>query len=243
MPKKNHRPTVAVRKKIEEQKLAQKQARRLAFWQQYKKQILIGAAVAVAAIILLAVAIDYFYMPTGSLRTFMGKPTITDETSLVRGMDGHYFELGKMTTPEGYQAADYGMDMTSDPYENYFYYVADDENAAINNVFVSGVENRNGADMVTSLLNSGVYTTYSEAKDAEVGGHKVNYLYTTAPVYDENGNVSEKSYCMLIMYVDTIRHSTMLVSCSSSHLTEDLIPTEEAMLAEAESILSCLQVP
>lgn len=243
MPKKNHRPTAAARKKVEEQKLAQKQAKRLAIWQQYKKQIIIGAAAAIAAIIVLALAIDFFYMPAGSLRTFMGKPTITDETSLVRGMNGHYFELAKMSAPEGYAPADYGVDMTQDPYENFFYFVAEDDTRAIKDVYVSGVEGRTGADMVASLSSSGVYETCSEPREAEIAGHKVNYLYATSPTYDENGQPAEESFAMLIMYADTIRNSSVLLSCTSAQATPDLLPTEEALVADAEQILASLQLP
>ena len=243
MPKKNYRPTASARKKVEEQKLAQKQAKRLAIWQQYKKQIIIGAAAAVAAIILLILAIDFFYMPAGSLRTFMGKPSITDETSIVRGMNGHYFELGKMSAPEGYAPADYGVDMTQDPYENFFYFVAEDESRAINNVYVAGVEERTGAEMVASLATSGVYATCTEPREAEIAGHKVNYIYATSPTYDENGQPAEESFAMLIVYADTIRNSTILLSCTSSQATPDLLPTEETLVAEAEQILAALQLP
>ena len=243
MAKKNYRPTAAARKKVEEQKLAEKQAKRLAFWQQYKKQIIIGAAAAVAAIILLVLAIDFFYMPAGSLRTFMGKPSDVSETAIVRGIGKHYYELGNMTTPEGYASADYGMDMTSDPYENFFYYETEDESRAVNNVYVCGVEEKTGADMVATLAGAGIYETVSEARQVEIAGKKVDYIYATSSVYDENSQPTDMAYSMLICYADTIRNSTVLVNCSSAQVLKDQIPTEEALLAEAEVILGNLQLP
>jgi len=243
MAKKNSRPTAAARKKVEEQKLAQKQAKRLAFWQQYKKQIIIGAAAAVVAIILLVLAIDFFYMPSGSLRTFMGKPSDVSETAIVRGIGKHYYELGNMTAPEGYAPADYGMTVSSDPYENYFYFETEDETRAVNNIYVCGVEEKSGADMVAMLAGSGVYNTVSEARQAEIAGKKVDYLYATSPVYDENGETTENSYAMLICYADTIRNSSVLVNCSSAQIPTEQLPTEETMLAEVEVILGNLQMP
>ena len=243
MAKKNYRPTAAARKKVEEQKQAAKQAKRLAIWQQYKKQIIIGAVAAVVAIVLLILAIDFFYMLAGSLRTFMGKPSDITETSIVRGIGKHYYELGNMTAPEGYAPADYGMELSSDPYETYFYYETEDKTRAINNIYVSGVENKKGKDMLDVLSTSGLYETVNQKEDVQMAGHTVNYLYATSPAYGENSQPTGEYYSMLIIYADTIADSTVLLNCTSAlHLPEEL-PTEEAMLAEAEVLLASLQLP
>ena len=88
-----------------------------------------------------------------------------------------------------------------------------------------------------------MYETCTEPREAEIAGHKVNYIYATSPMYDENGQPADESFAMLIMYADTIRNSTILVSCTSAQATDDLLPTEETLAAEAEQILSCLQLP
>lgn len=243
MAKKNYRPSAAARKKVEEQKLAEKQAKRLAIWQQYKKQIIIGAVAAIVAIVLLILAIDFFYMPAGSLRTFMGKPSDISENAIVRGIGKHYYELGQVTAPEGYAPADYGMELSSDPYENYFYYETEDETRAVNNIYVSGVENKNGKEMLDVLSGSGLYETVSQKTDVELGGHKVNYLYATSPAYGEDSQPTGEYYSMLIVYADTVAHSSVLFNCTSAlHLPEEL-PTEEAMVAEADVLLASLQLP
>ena len=242
MAKKNYRPTAAARKKVEEKRLAEKQAKRLAIWQQYKKQIIIGAMAAVVAIVLLILAIDYFYVPAGSLRTFMGNPLGGDETSIIREMDGHYYEFGKMTQPEGYEAADYGMELSDDPNETYFYYKTTDESSAINNVYVCGVENRTGSDMLTNLTGSGLYESFTEPQKKEIGGVEVDSIYTRTALTDQEGNPTGEYYATLVMYADTIADSTILINCGSLQVTEDLLPTEEAMYAEAEKILSCLSL-
>ena len=243
MAKKNYRPSAAARKKVEEQKYAEKQAKRLAIWQQYKKQIIIGAVAAVVAIILLILAIDFFYMPAGSLRTFMGKPSDISETSIMRGIGKHYYELGNMTTPEGYAPADYGMELSSDPYESYFYYETEDETRAINNVYVSGVEGKSGKDMLSVLGSSGLYETMVQKEDAQIAGHTVDYLYATSAAYGDDSQPTGEYYSMLIIYADTIANSTVLVNCTSSQVLPERLPTEEALLAEAEGILASLQLP
>lgn len=243
MAKKNYRPTAAARKKVEEKRLAQKQAKRLAIWQQYKKQIIIAAVAVVAAIIVLALAIDYFYVPSGSLRTFLGKPEGIDETSVVREMNGNYYEFARMTTPEGYEVADYGMELSDDPNERYLYFETADEARAINNVYVCGVEDRTGSEMLSTLSTSGIYTNFTEPQKKTIGGVEVDCMYTCTELSDEEGNPSGEFYASLIMYADTIKDSTVLVNCSSSRVPEEELPTEEAMYAEIEAILSCLTMP
>lgn len=243
MAKKNARPTMSARKKVEEKKLAEKQAKRLAFWQQYKKQIILGTVAAIVAIVALVLLVDYVYMPSGSIRTFLGKPLGGDETSIVREMNGHYFEFAKMEQPEGYEVADYGMQLSQDPEEKYRYFETADEARAIKSVYVSGVEERQGTEMLDSLSGMGLYTVFNGPTTAEIGGKTVYYAYTDTALKDENGVETGDHYASLIAYVDTIRDSSVLVSCGSAQVAAELLPTEEAMVAELEGILSSLQLP
>ncbi len=239
MAKKNYRPTAAQRKKVADKQLAEKLAKRREIWQKHQKQIIAGAVIAVVAIIVLALAIDYFYVPAGATRTFLGSPIGLSENALVRNIENRYYEFGYVNAPEGYAAADYGMDMTSDPHETFFYFETADESRAVNNVYVSGVENRKAADMVSMLTTSGLYNTITEGKTVEIGGKEVSYVYTQSPISDE---ADAPYFSSLVMYVDTIADSCVLVTCSSAHMAQADLPTEEAMLAETEVIFSALTI-
>ena len=78
---------------------------------------------------------------------------------------------------------------------------------------------------------------------AEIGGKTVYYAYTDTALKDENGVETGDHYASLIAYVDTIRDSSVLVSCGSAQVAAELLPTEEAMVAELEGILNSLQLP
>ena len=45
------------------------------------------------------------------------------------------------------------------------------------------------------------------------------------------------------MYADTVKDSCVLINCTSGHLTQDQLPDEAAMLAEAEKLVACLKLP
>ncbi len=243
MAKKNARPTMSARKKVEEKKLVEKQAKRLAFWQQYKKQIIIGAAALVVAIVALVILIDFCYVPKGSVRTFMGKPQNVTENMILREMDGHYFQFATMEQPEGYEVADYGMQLSNDPAEQYRYFETADDTRAVKSVYVCGVEDRQGSEMLDSLSGMGLYKVFNGPTTAEIGGKTVHYAYTATALMDENGAETGEHFASLIAYIDTIRDSSVLVNCGTAQVAEELLPTEEAMVAELEGILNSLQLP
>ena len=55
--------------------------------------------------------------------------------------------MGEFTAPEGY-TLDPDYNVSSDSLEQNFYFTANDENALIQSVYVSGVRNRGAAEMV-----------------------------------------------------------------------------------------------
>lgn len=241
MAKKNNRPSMAARKKVEEKLLAEKLAKRRAFFEKYKKQLLIAAAAAVAAILVIALAWDFFYVPNGSLRTFMGEVQGIQPNSLVRNIDGLYYEVGRMDAPEGYVAADYGVEMNLDKKEQNLYFENTVEGAAVSNVYVAAVANRTGSDMVKLLSQSGMYEVAVEGLDVQVGDHTVNYVYCQNPANLEEEN-PEEYYAMLVAYVDNGKGACIMVNATSANALKDALPTEEAMAAELEVILESLTI-
>lgn len=239
MAKKNTRPNLAARKSASKKAEERKLAARKAFWKSNQKQILIIGAIALAVIIVLSLAIDYLYVPSGSVRDFMGNPIGIKENALIREMDGRYYEYGTMDQPAGFQAADYGVSMTSDENETLFYYEAAEEGKAVNSVYVIGVKDRGAQEMLESISATLTYEEQSENKQAVIGGHDVHYFYAKGV---QSENEADLQAATITAYVDTIKDSCILVSLNSAEGAKDTLPTEEAMLAEAESIFSALQV-
>jgi len=236
MAKKNYRPHHSNRKLHEEKK----QAQRRAFYQKYKKQIWIGAAAAVAAVLLIALAIDFFYVPAGALRTVMGKVQGVQPNSIVREMDGNYYEMGKMDPPAGFHPAEFGVEMTKNEQDQNLYFENEDASSPINNVYVSGVTKRTGTEMLEMLQTSYNYDVQTEPKAADIAGHKVNYMYVQCPT---DSNNPTEYFAALIMYVDTLHDSSVMLRCSSAYLPLEELPAEEEMLSQTEGIFSALKLP
>jgi len=239
MAKKNSRPNLAARKsaskKAEELKIAQQKA----YWKANKKKILTIAAIAVAAIVLLSIAIDYLYVPSNTIRTFMGKPIDVKENALIREMDGHYYEFGTVDQPAGYEVDTEAMNLLSDETESAFNFVAAEEGKAIKNVYVVGVEKRTAADMVSSIALTFNYEDQTETKVETIGGHEVHYFYGKSIPDSDNEDIYAAS---ITSYIDAFEGSSVLVSLTSERGAIDELPTVEEMLAEADAIYSCVKV-
>lgn len=219
-----------------------KRAQRKAFYDQHRKTILITAVSAIVALILIVLAVDYFYVSEGAMRTFLGNLCGVEDSMVIREVNGNYYELARMETPEGYQPEAYVSAFTADDREQLLYFVAEDDSRLINNVYVAGVKEKKGADMVAELTasSSAYYAMVSDPKSAQIGGYDVNYFFAHT-LYSSS---EEDQYsALLVMYVDTVQNSTVLVNCATSAMAEADLPTEEAMLAEAEIILSGLTLP
>ena len=240
MAKKYQRRThVAVRKKQEEEK---KLAKRRAFYREHKKQLIIAAIAAVLLIVAIVLAVDYFYAPGGSMRIFMGNLLGVQENSVIRNLgttrSPRYYTFGTFDAPEGY-TSDPSFYQASDTKEQNFYYVADDENAVIENIYVTGVKNRTGESMVEEVGGSGMYAFMSEKRTAEIAGNTYNYLYALS----NNSDDDSIFWATLIMYVDTVQDSSILVNLSSPRGAENEVPDEGTMLQAAEPILAGVKVP
>jgi len=233
MAKKNSRPNLAARKsaskKAEEKKIAQQKA----YWEAHKKQILIIAAVAVAAIVLLSLAIDYFYVPSNTVRSFMGNLIDVKENALIREIDDRYYELGTVEIPAGYAPSDYDMSILSDENETFFYYEATEEGKAIDNAYIVGVKDRKAADMLEMISGSFNYEEQTENTQVSIGGHDVHYFYAKSL---QNETVPDVYIATITSYIDTIKDSCVLVSLTSPAGAIDELPTVEEMMAEAEAV-------
>ena len=236
MAKKNYHPRRSIRKIREEKKVAERRA----FYQQNKKKIWTGIAAVIVAVILLIFAVDVFYVPAGALRTVMGKVQGVEANSIVREIDGNFYELAEIDIPAGYEPADYGVQMSQNPQDQSLYFVTEDASNPINNVYVSGVVKRTGEEMLKILQTAFGYDVQTEPKATEIAGHKVNYMYAQSPVDSAN---PVEHYAALVMYVDTIQNSSVMLNLSSAAMKAEELPSEEEMLGCTEGIFSALKLP
>ena len=239
MAKKSSRPNLAARKSASKKAEARKIAQQKAFWEAHKKQIITIGSIALAAIVALALIIDYCYVPANTVRSFMGSLVGKKDNALVREIDGLYYEFGTVETPEGYEVADFGTHMTGDENETHFYYVSTDESKAVNTVYTIGVKERTATDMIDLISGSFNNVEQSENRAAQIGGHEVHYFYAKAL---ENEEVADVYIATMTCYIDTIQGSSVLVSLTSNASALETLPTEEAMLADAEGIFASLTV-
>ena len=239
MAKKNSRPNLAARKSASKKAEARKLAQQHAFWEANKKQIITIGSIVLAAIIALALIIDYCYVPANTVRTFMGNLVGMKDNALVREIDGLYYEFGTVETPEGYEAADFGSDMTGDENETNFYFVATDDAKVVKTVYTIGVKERDAASMIETVAGSFNYTEQSENRVAQIGGHDVHYFYAKGL---QNEEVADVYIATMTCYVDTIEGSCVLFSLTSDAGALETLPTEEAMLADAEGIFASLTI-
>lgn len=239
MAKKNSRPNLAARKSASKKAEEKKLAARKAYWEVNKKQILTIGAVALAAILVLAMAIDFFYVPAHTVRSFMGNLIGVKDNTLLRKLDGNYYEFATVETPAGYAPAENDLAILDDQHETYFYYEAAEEGKAVNSVYTIGVKERDAASMIEMVSGSFNYEVQTENKQVQIGGHDVHYFYSKGLESEENPDIY---IATMTCYVDSVKDSCVLVSLASKEGAMEELPSEEAMLADAEGIFSALQI-
>lgn len=236
------RTHVSIRKKKEEEA---KLAKRRAFYLKNKQTILIAIGALAVIILLGSLVLDYFYAPGGSMKVFMGNLIGKTEDALIVDFDandrGRYFNMGEMKTPEGYDRGPYEMYQEGDPNEQRFQFTAQDAARPCQSVYVTGVANKTGEEMLTTLRSYGLYEAAEEDVVTEIAGHKVRYMYSIGnPSSEENTDVYS---VMLILYVDVLDGSTVAFNFNSAHCAQADLPTEEAMLQDVEAFLACYTKP
>lgn len=234
------RTHISVRKKREEEA---RRSKRRAFWEKRRKTILIAAVILAAVIAGAWTAIDYFDTPGGSMRYFAGKLVDKQPDQIIQNLgttkSPRYYCYGAMQSPEGYtlDPDSYAASSTKGEEQNFFFN-ADDENALIQEVYVTGIDGKTSLQMVEDVAGNTMLAKEIVARDsAEIEGHTVNFL-----CYCMESSTKDGWLTTLVMYEDSIRDGCVLVSCTSGKLPKDQLPTAEQMLAAAQPMLACLTV-
>lgn len=238
--------------KRNQQKIADAKAKQKnkEFIEKYGKQILIGVAAAIVLIVAIWLGCKWFVGPGGSIPNWFGTLRNVEADWIIADTSSNstpkYFKLGEYTAPEGY-TLDASASSTGDLSQAQ-YYTANDENAAVQTMYVSGVGGVSANEQASTVTL--FYPDNSGVKQATIAGHDVQYVYITSinTEYDEQGNVVEVPEeeqvggSMLAMYVDSVQDSCVLMSLQSAELPKAEIPTEETLLAAAEPLFANLTV-
>ena len=247
--KHQQRAHVSVRKKQEQE---QKQQQRKEYLKKNKKKICILAVLAVIIIAGAILMIDYFGGPKGAMKVFMGKVQDVAENSVVANLGTPekpaYYTVAWFTPVEGY-TADHEFFVLQDTNEQRLMYRADSEDAMINTISLSGIRQKKAAEYVEQLYgmgtSMGIYSTCSEAKERDIAGHHVHYLYaTTDNTYadPETGIIPDETTATLITYSDTVAGGCIYVGLTSRAYPKNQVPTEEMLLLEAEEFFTHVEM-
>ena len=247
----NYRAEQARRKNAEKAEQKRKAAERRELWNKHGKQIIIIAVAAVAALVLIWLGCKWFIGPGGSIPNFFGTLRGVESDWVVANTGTtskpRYYKMAEFSTPEGY-TLDPEYDLSSDKLAQTLYFTADDENALVQTIYVSGVTGYTAADQLTRVLDYGFFKDASEAIAGTLGGHEVQYAYMLCPT-DTDEESAEKpdternGYASVCIYVDSVQDSCVLVMLNSATATLAEAPSREALVAEAEALLSHLTLP
>ena len=247
----NYRAEQARRKNAEKAEQKRKAAERRELWNKHGKQMIIIAIAAAAALVLIWLGCKWFIGPGGSIPNFFGTLRGVESDWVVANTGTsskpRYYKMAEFSTPEGY-TLDPEYDLSSDKLAQTLYFTADDENALVQTIYVSGVTGYTAADQLTRVLDYGFFKDASEAIAGTLGGHEVQYAYMLCPT-DTDEESAEKpdternGYASVCIYVDSVQGSCVLVMLNSATATLAEAPSREALVAEAEALLSHLTLP
>lgn len=227
-----------------------------------KKQAITIAAAAAAVIVLLWLGCKWFFGPGGSLPNFFGYVRGIEDSWVVtdlnprtnqnsgssnvnnapRSKTPRYFHLASLSPLEGF-TQELNFTFNADETNQDQHYTANEKNGPVESVYVFGIANKtaekHAGDMV-SVMN--MASVSSEVMTQTISGFDTRYVYF---VYDqepdETGAVKE-AYASLCLCIDTTEDACVLAVLNSYVEAKEELPTMEALLTEAETVLKNLTV-
>lgn len=242
----NYRAEQARRKNEEDRLYREKEKARKAFWDKNGKQIMIAAAIVIAVLVVASIVYSFFFGPGGSLPQSGDSLRGVEENWIITDLSDtakkKYFKLGEMDAPEGY-TIDEVMSDTGDKLEQSFYYRADDENALVPTIYVSGVPNYSAEAQLKRLIDYGYFAEEEGIQTGSIAGKDVVYDYLVFDVSaDKGAEEGTVLYASLVMYMDSDKDSCVLMMLNSAEGAREELPASAELIAEAEKFLPLLTV-
>lgn len=243
----------AHRKNAEKAALAKKKAQRDAYLKQNGKKLTVIVIAAVLALTLVICCCKWFVSLDGHINIMFGQLRGVGDnwivTNLAESKNGQsYYKLGTFDMPEGYvKDADNGG-MNSDKLARSFYIRPTDETDRISSVYICGIKNSTGEEMMNKVLSYGMSEKASEIRRATIGDTELVYAWFHYDTTATDKNLTEEElalipeneragYSALVAYADTVKGATVLFNISSVKGLYQDAPTEEELLPTLEQMV------
>ena len=191
---------------------------------------LVAAAIVIAVIALTAVVVGTVSDPLKGKQDNWLIVNVSGTTS------ADYRHLGTFDVPAGFTLDDYST--YSDETTQDFFCIANDQNAIVQDVYISGSRALRAADFPTNILSYGFHKAAGEPRQLTVAGKDCHALYLVtdeSEYYGDGMNLAHMSF-----YFDTDEGACVTATFRSNMMPFDELPDEAAMLAEAERVLANL---
>lgn len=147
-----------------------------------------------------------------------------------------YRHLADFNIPQGYTKDAYSL--YDDGVQQDFFCKADDANAVIQDVYITGAKGVKAADYPAAVLSYGIHKEAGEPKTLTIGGQECSAVYLTSdesPWDGEGMAIAHMSF-----YFDTPHGACVSATFRSGTMQYDQLPDEATLQAEAVKILANL---
>ena len=150
----------------------------------------------------------------------------------------NYQHLADFTIPAGYTRDDYSL--YKDGVQQDFFIIADDENAAVQDVYVTGAKGISAAAYPAVVLGYGLHKEAGEPRTLTINGQECTAIYLISDESQWSGEGTAIAH--MSFYFDTGKNACVSATFRSGTMDFAQLPDEVAMLAEAEAILVGLTI-
>lgn len=248
---------LARRRNEQQARLRAENEQRRDWWNRYKKPVIALVAAAAAVLLIALIVINTVWGPGFSLPVRNGAIAGLQPDWIVTntnprtnanygssnvdaadyGSAPRYYHLATLSPIAGF-TRDEAYDLDARSLNQDLHYIADDEGGVISAVYVFGIPNKTAAKHIGDLVSvMSLSEITAEIREASVAGHQSTCTVFT---YKQEDGVS--AYRSLCVCIDTPRDACVLAVLNSPVLPMEQLPTDEAMLAEAERILPNLTI-
>lgn len=151
------------------------------------------------------------------------------------GKDHRYEHLADFNIPAGYTRGEYSL--YKDGVQQDFFCIADDANAPVQDVYVTGAKGVSAADYPAVILAYGLHKEAGEPRTLTIGGQECTALYL---VSDESAYYGEGNAIAHMSFYFDAGNACVSATFRSGTVPYEQVPDEATMLAEAEKVLENL---
>lgn len=192
------------------------------------RRILAAAVVAVAAVVVL--------LAGDPLKDKQDNWIIINTAA--SGKAERYEHLADFDIPAGYTRAEY-TGYKDDANAQDVFCEADDKNAIVQDMYVTGAKGINAAEYPATILSYGLHKEAGEPRMLTIGGQECSALYLVSDEPEDYGGGNAIAH--MSFYFDA-GNACVTVTFRSGTVPYEQVPDEAAMLAEAEKLLQNLTI-